>query len=89
MITQRDLEMCQLDCEYKVALAEKRANKAEAELTALGKDARDIGKILEDNGCDCECDCDSDGHWSDCEMCLPCRIGVIVNRILATTEADK
>lgn len=30
------------------------------------------------NGCDCECECDSEGHGDDCEPCLACRLGAIL-----------
>jgi len=80
------------DCEQNVAYGlsmKALAEKAEAKLAALKEDALGIGKVLEDEGCSCDCDCDSDGHWSDCELCMGCRIEPFLQRIIKATEEDK
>lgn len=57
---------------------EETARRAVEHLRTI-QDKRERALVeLARNGCDCECECDSEGHGDDCEPCLACRIGAIL-----------
>lgn len=42
------------------------------------KKLESIGELLSANGCDCECDHSAEEHDDDCERCLGCMIGGVL-----------
>jgi hypothetical protein len=54
------------------------------ERNRLCRDAEDkldlVRGLLEHNGCDCDCDHHWEEHGDDCEPCLACRIGDVVQK---------
>lgn len=80
---QADGEIARLRAERDTARTGRAAweqlyNERNRALRAI-QDKRERALVeLARNGCDCECDCDSEGHGDDCEPCLACRIGAIL-----------
>jgi len=52
--------------------------RAEQALAADVAKLDSIGRLLSDNGCDCACDHHHDEHAAECDRCLGCRIGMVI-----------
>lgn len=50
------------------------------ERDALIKERDELGRLLEENGCDCDCGHHQDEHEPDCGRCLACRVEEVVKR---------